>query len=471
VTATQVREETKEALDSTQAVRAKFRSRYRYYHHDTFQFFQDRIQADSTVLVVGLDVQEWAPRLRCKKVLILELQGPFSDQHFQSNTERVRNLSEAFRKGPVDYVLLPFTLQLLDDDQRFLNDLREHMGASTRLVLLQYNFLWAPFLVLAQKLSLRTPYPNQNWLNLSDVRNLLLLSGFQDVTDGVRCLIPIQIPLLTDFVNRYIAPLPGFHWLCQKTYLIARSWSLATSPQTDMSVSIVVPARNEAGNIAALIQRVPALGTRTEVIFVEGHSKDLTWEEIQRQMSSATRPDIQMSGYQQAGIGKADAVRLGFSKASGDILMILDADLSVQPEDLIYFYKALIRGSAEFTNGSRLVYQMEKKAMQILNFFFNKVFGLWLSMLIGQNVKDTLCGTKVLFRKDYERIQRHLSHLKALDPFGDFELLFGAGLLNLKIVDVPVRYKERVYGSPNIRRFRDGWRLLIMCLAFWKERI
>jgi glycosyltransferase involved in cell wall biosynthesis len=186
-------------------------------------------------------------------------------------------------------------------------------------------------------------------------------------------------------------------------------------------------------------------------------------------VAAARRPGFTFQTFQQTGKGKADAVRLGFSHASGDALMILDADLSVQPEDLRHFYDAFTRHSAEFLNGSRLVYDMEKQAMQLMNLFFNKVFGILISWLIGQPVKDTLCGTKVIYRQDYERIRKNFLALGQMDPFGDFELLFGASRLNLKICDVPVRYKERVYGTTNIRRWRHGWELLKMLLAGWKE--
>jgi len=207
-----------------------------------------------------------------------------------------------------------------------------------------------------------------------------------------------------------------------------------------------------------------------ELIFVEGHSKDNTWEEIQTQVAShPRRQHFKIQTMQQTGIGKADAVRLGFSKATSDILMILDSDLSVPPKDLPLFFKAISNGSAEFLNGSRLVYKMEKQAMQLLNLFFNKVFGLLLSCLIAQDVKDTLCGTKVILRKDYERIRQQFPTLNDADPFGDFELLFGASRLYLKICDVPVSYKQRIYGTTNIRRFRHGWQLLTMCFKHWSR--
>ena len=311
--------------------------------------------------------------------------------------------------------------------------------------------------------------PTLNWLNVSDVENFLLVTDFQSVTSGYRCLMPIGIPLLSPWINRFLAPIPLWRWACQKTYVIARPL-VSRAQEMEPSVSIVVPARNEAGNIAPLLDRLPVLGSRCEVIFVEGHSKDDTWIAIQRESKTHARSGLfHIQTCQQTGVGKADAVRLGFSKATGDVLMILDADLTVQPEDLDHFYRAWCRGGAEFLNGSRLVYQMESDAMQVLNTFFNKVFALLISWLIGQTIKDSLCGTKALRRREYLRIRNQFAQLSSLDPFGDFELLMGASKLGLKISDVMVRYKRRTYGHTNILRFRHGLELLRLCWKSWPE--
>lgn len=452
------------------SLRTKFKARYQHFYQDDVDFFQKVIQADSTVLIIGCDVTGLAERLRCKMTYVLELTSPRSSVVSLSPVEVVSSIEEAFHKTPIDYVILPYTLQFLEHIQELLEVLRTVLLPQARIVVLEYSFLWSPLFKIAQRLSLKTPSPDLNWLNLEDMRNLLVLTGCQEVTSGGRCLMPGKIPFVTTFCNRFLAPLPVFQWLCLKAFMIARPLRNGTQSTRVLTASVIVPARNEAGNIAKLIERLPTLGPRCEVIFVEGHSQDGTWEEIQRLITESPRKqDFAFLAFQQSGVGKADAVHLGVSKATGDILMILDADLSVQPEDLLHFHSALVSGSAEFLNGSRLVYKMEREAMQILNLFFNKLFGLLLSWLMGQRVKDTLCGTKALFRRDYERIRRNFPALGQLDPFGDFELLFGAARLHLKICDVPVRYKERTYGRTNIQRFRNGWQLLRMVLVGWNQ--
>lgn len=227
-----------------------------------------------------------------------------------------------------------------------------------------------------------------------------------------------------------------------------------------MRVSVIIPARNEAGNIEKAVLRTPQMGLGTELILVEGHSKDKTWEEMLR--VAANHPEKNISLLRQRGEGKGDAVRQGFSTATGEVVMVLDADLTVQPEELPKFYEAIVSGRSEFVNGVRLSYPLERESMRFLNLCANKFFGLIFSWMLGQQVKDTLCGTKALLRSDYERLAAGRSYFGESDPFGDFDLLFGAAKMNLQITDIPIRYRERAYGSTNIRRWHHGFLLMKM---------
>jgi glycosyltransferase involved in cell wall biosynthesis len=235
------------------------------------------------------------------------------------------------------------------------------------------------------------------------------------------------------------------------------------------SVSIVVPARNEAGNIDNAVRRLPRMGPDDELIFIEGGSSDDTWTRIEEAVARQS-PGLRIVAAKQDGKGKGDAVRKGFAMARNEILMILDADLTVPPEDLPKFYAAITRGTGEFINGSRLVYPMEGGAMRFMNLLGNKFFAAAFSFVLGQRFKDTLCGTKVLRRSDYERIAAHRSYFGDFDPFGDFDLIFGAARMGLKIVEVPIRYRDRTYGTTNISRWRHGAILLGM-LAFAANRL
>ncbi|KKK57642.1 hypothetical protein LCGC14_3052410, partial [marine sediment metagenome] len=308
-----------------------------------------------------------------------------------------------------------------------------------------------------------------NWLSPEDVLDLLELEGFQPIRNWQEYLWPAWTPVVHTFFNRFLVKLWPFRLVALSNFAVARlqprPWP-ADKPEP--KVSVVVAARNEAGNIEDIFKRTPEMGSGTELIFVEGGSSDNTFEAIEKAI--AAHPEREASIYRQTGTGKGDAVRLGFEKAAGDVLMILDADMTVAPEDLPRFYEALRDGRGEFINGVRLVYPMQKRAMRLVNLIGNKFFSLMFSWILGQPIKDTLCGTKVLMREDYERIKASRSYFGDFDPFGDFDLIFGAAKLNLKIVDVPIRYRERTYGDTNIRRWTHGW-LLLKMVAFSLLRI
>lgn len=360
-----------------------------------------------------------------------------------------------------DIIILSETINFAADVQRVIENLQAVAKPQTRLILNFYSSLWRPALALATALGLKPGAPQSNWLSHQDVWNLCELADWQVIKTQGRILLPLPIPVLAPLLNRWLAPLlPS---LCLTVFLVARPRRKAP-PSPALKVSVIIPARNEAGNIEAAVTRIPPLGADTELIFVEGGSRDHTWEEIQRVMDKC--PDRDIHALRQSGHGKGNAVREGFAIATGEILMILDADLTMPPEELPKFYRVLASGNAEFANGVRLVYPMEERAMRFLNLCANKSFGMAFTWLLGQTVKDTLCGTKALFKADYEKIAAHRAYFGDFDPFGDFDLLFGADKLNRKIADIPIHYRERTYGTTNIRRWSHGWLLLrMMCFA------
>ena len=361
-----------------------------------------------------------------------------------------------------DIIILSDLVNDLWDVQRVFQQIKRLSTPRTRIIINFYSRLWQLVLGTAKVLNLATPNLFQNWLTREDVTSLLQLAGFETIRTTQEILWPLP---LGGLANRFLVRLWPFNQFSLSNLVIARPMPVRAE---EPKVSVVIAARNESGNIKAIFDRVPQLGRETEIVFVEGHSKDGTYESIEREIAAhPTTPSLLLK---QPGIGKADAIRAGFEKATGDILMILDADLTVPPEDLPRFYEALVSGTGEFINGVRLVYPMEKEAMQTLNFFGNKFFSLAFSWLLGQSIKDTLCGTKVLYKSDYELIAANRSYFGDFDPFGDFDLIFGAAKLNLKIIDLPIRYRERTYGSTNISRWRHGV-LLLRMVAFAARRI
>jgi SAM-dependent methyltransferase len=346
------------------------------------------------------------------------------------------------------------------DIRDLLVKLRERVIERGRIYLVTYNYLWELPTRLAEVAGFKLPSPTSNWLSHSDFENLFEIVGLESVRFEDRMILPADVPGLAPLFNRYLGKLPGCQRLSMYRIYALRRREILSEPRP-ASVSIIVPSRNEAGNVAAAIARTPLLGSRTELIFVEGGSTDGTWETINAAIKDYHGP-LQLSAYQQDGKGKADAVRLGFAKATGDILMILDADLTVPPEELPVFYDVIARGLGDYVQGTRLVYPMDPGAMRFFNKLGNIAFSQLFTYLLGQPIKDTLCGTKVLWRRDYERIVAGRDLFGDFDPFGDFDLIFGAARLNLKIVEIPVRYRERVYGETNISRWKHGWLLLKM---------
>jgi SAM-dependent methyltransferase len=419
------------------------------------------IPKDSSVLEIGCGSGELLRLIQAKRRVGIDLSErqiaaararcPDCDFHVQAG--EFLTLNERF-----DYIVISDTLNFAADVQQVLERLHAVSHIGTRLIINYPSALWRPAFAVASACGLKPNAPASNWLTTSDVKGLMELADWSPLVMQARVLCPIGALGIGTFINRWIAPL--FSWFCLTVFCVARSSrARETGPLT---VSVVIPARNEAGNIEAAVRRTPDMGAGTELIFVEGHSKDNTWQEIER--VALAFPNRRIKTLRQTGHGKGDAVRAGFAAAEGDLFVILDADLTVPPEELQKFYDAIVSGRAEFANGSRLVYPMERAAMRFLNMCANKAFGILFTAILGQSLKDTLCGTKVLKRSDYERIAANRTYFGEFDPFGDFDLLFGAARLNMKIIDVPVRYKDRTYGSTNIHRWRHGWLLLRMVL-------
>ncbi len=368
-----------------------------------------------------------------------------------------------------DVIILSDLINDLWDVQEVLSRVRKLCAPHTRLVLNFYSKLWETPLSIVRRLKLAKQNLPQNWLTVEDVSGLLSLADFEVIRRREEVLCPLRLPLIANFANRYLVRFWPFRSLALTHVLVARPVLTQAEIETDPPlVSVIVAARNEAGNIEDLFARTPELCGGTELIFVEGGSSDNTYEAIERAI--AAHPEMNSKLFRQNGRGKADGVRLGFAKASGDILIILDADLTTPPEDLPHFVEVLTSGKGDLANGCRLIYPMEKDAMRFFNLVGNKFFSLMFTWLLGQPIKDTLCGTKVIRKSDYELLAANRSYFGEFDPFGDFDLLFGAAKLNLKIVDIPVRYRNRTYGTTNIRRWKHSW-LLLRMMAFAARRL
>jgi len=459
------KEEKIKFFDGAAGSRDARRARSRHYHSELLNFFRFVIPKGSSVLEIGSGTGGLLADLEPSGALGLDFSPAMTAAakaahpalDFRTADIEALELTEKF-----DYVVMQDLLGNLDDIWLAFRNLSKVTRPESRIIITAYNPLWEPLVILAEAAGFKGKDPRQNWLAMADIENFLYLNDYEVIKKGRRFLLPFYIPLVSAFFNRFLAKMPFFKELGLIQFIIARE-TPAKSKSKDYSVSVMVPCRDEVGNMERLFSELPVLGKSTELVFVDGNSSDGTVEKIRE--LQAGRPDLPVKVLLQGGaFGKADAVRKGFDACSGEILMILDADLTVVPEDLKKFYAAIAEGKGEFINGSRLVYPMEKGAMRFLNMLGNKTFSLIFTWTLGQRIKDTLCGTKVLLRSNYEKIKAGRAYFGDFDPFGDFDLLFGASKLNLKITELPVSYKERKYGETKISRFRHG--LLLFRMAF-----
>ncbi len=436
-----------------------------YYHKRLAKVYQFLIPENASILEIGCGNGKLLASLKGNNKTGID----FSREAIKLATENYDD-SEFIHSAVLDfnstktydYIIISDLLGDLWDVQITFQKLQQYCHQDTKIIINFYSKLWELPLKILQKLRLKKPTKEQNWLTRSDVRGLLHLANFEVIKSWQEILLPIRIPLFNWLINRFLVKVFFFRHFALANFMVAKTTAEDKQLRKPKLVSVIVAARNEAGHIEEIIKTTPQIGPGTELIFVEGGSSDNTYEKIESEMGKF--PEMNIKLFRQTGKGKGDAVRKGFDEANGDVLMILDADLTVPPEKLHLFYEALISNKGDFINGVRLVYPMEKEAMRFFNLLGNKFFSWAFSYLLGQKVRDTLCGTKVLWKSDYDKIAANRSYFGDFDPFGDFDLLFGATKLNLKIHDLPIRYQERQYGDTNISRWRHGWLLLRMTL-------
>lgn len=441
---------------------SKWSQKGKYYHKKIKDLYRFLIPSGKRILDVGCGNGNLLDSLSPSYGLGIDISDRMIENasknyphlKFQQDDCHEMKINEQF-----DYIMMSDLIGDLWDVQKVFQNVSDLCTDRTKVIISNTNYLWDYVLKVAVQLQLVSPKISQNWLSCKDMKDLLLLSDLEVVKQGYYLLFPIYIPLISNFLNRFIARLPLLRRLCLVQYMIARKKPEDKGQQ--YKVSVIVAARNESGNIEQIIQRTPQMGKGTELIFVEGGSTDDTYEVV-KQMIEKYKASMEIKCFRQDGKGKGDAVRKGFTNATGDILMILDADITVPPEDLPKFYEAIRTRKGEFINGSRLVYLMEREAMRFLNVIGNKFFSIAFSWLFDQDIKDTLCGTKVMFKDDYNELAANRSYFGEFDPFGDFDLLLGSQKLNLKLVEVPIRYGARTYGTTNISRFSHGLLLLRM---------
>jgi len=459
--------------ERTAEKREQFRQRAQFFHHEDLAYLRFLIPEGIRVLELGCGTGDVLAGLKPSFGVGVDFSPAMVAQAKRLHPEldfRIGDIEDAAfmasLPGPFDVIVIVDTIGSLEDCQAALELLHPLCTRETRLVVAYYSHLWEPLLRLAEWIGWRAPQPQQNVLSTADTHVLGSLADFDLIKGESRLLSPMRLLGLGRLINRYLSMLPVIRHLSLRYYSVFRS-ARRERDERLTSATVLVPVRNERGNVERAVERLPQFCDDVEILFVEGHSSDGTYEEVERVIAAYPHRDIKL--IRQPGKGKGDAVFAGFDIARGDVLMILDGDLTVPPEQLPKFWQAITAGKGEFINGSRLVYPMEDEAMQFLNLAANRLFSIIFSWLLNQRFTDTLCGTKVLRRTDYYRLKQGRAYFGDFDPFGDFDLIFGAAKLNLKCIEVPVRYRSRTYGTTNISRFRHGLMLIRMVIfAFFR---
>ena len=459
----QLRCKIREKKDSVAATREKWVRKNPYYYKQFIKSLQYIIPEGSSVLNIGCSTGFMLNELKPSRGVGIDgsaEQIKLAKQEWPDLEFFDQDPEAADVEGEFDFILLCGVEDMVDL-KSVLDSVRNNCRRDTRLIVCYYNYMWQPLVTLAEKCRLRLPQQVHNWFSGSDINNIMEHADYDPIQIKHLVIWPFNFPLVSYLLNRFCARLPVLRHLTMMRIAVARP---EPAPMEDASVSIIIPCRNEEGNIQDAVERIPQFGGHTEIIFCDDKSTDATADKVREMQQKYPDKDIKLVN--GPGICKADNVWTGFDAATCDILMILDADLTVIPEELPYFYEAIVKGRGEFINGSRLVYPMHDEAMRICNILGNKFFSLLFTYILDTPIKDTLCGTKVVRRSDFARIKAIRGCWGVKDRWGDYELIFGAARNHLKIIDLPVHYMERTYGETKMtNRFKNGWIMLRFSIA------
>ena len=439
-----------------------WQKRNSFYHATISNLIAGMIPPSSRVLELGCGLGDLLASLNPSSGIGLNVAQGLTDRASQKHPRLEFHTSDVDSAGlprsfEPQYIVMTNMLDYVHDIWDVMGSLKPAVHEHTLLIITTNNPLWAPLLRLASNLKLRFPESPRNFITNRDICSVLHLQGFDIVEEGLTLPVPKRIPVLGDLINAIVPEVPVLRFVSSLQYIAARP----RIPRPPLSCSVVIPCHNEADNIQECLRRVPNIGTRTEIVVVDDGSTDDTCQRVKEVMAADSRVRLIVLEKNQ---GKASAVRAGFEAAEGDVLMILDADMAVTPEELPKFLTPLQDGTADLVNGTRLIYPMHGKAMKVANFLGNKGFCFLASKVIRQRVSDTLCGTKAFLKRDFVRMP-----ISGTEHWGDFDLLFGAARLKLRILEIPVHYTERRAGKSKMRAMIEGWSFLWSCLTGWRS--
>jgi len=438
-----------------------WRKKNYYYHREIERFFKNIIPKDKNVLEIGTADGYLLDKLKPSYGVGIDISAKMIEMARKKypRLKFIKSTIDDYNpKFKFDYIVISDLLEYTFDLYNFFNVLYKKISTDTKIIITGVNPLWEPVMRFTTRLKLRTPVQMKNFVTCKDTENILDITGYEVIQSGYRLFLPKNIPIISYLLNKIIPRISVLKDLCLVQYIIARPRQ-DLKIDTNISCSVIIPCHNEEGNIKECIERIPELGKYTEILIVDDGSTDGTADIVKDMQRDKT--NVTLISY-TPNKGKGHAVKTGFDAAKGEVLIILDADMAVLPEELTKFYNTLASHQAEFVNGTRMVYDMVPGAMKFINYLGNKMFGIILSFVIGQRNTDTLCGTKAFYKKDYITFKMG----KCL--WGDFDLLFEAARRRLKTVEMPVHYYPRLEGTSKMKAFSHGLMLLKMCwYGFW----
>tara|TARA_B110000977_G_scaffold125183_1_gene160299 strand:+ start:1495 stop:2904 length:1410 start_codon:yes stop_codon:yes gene_type:complete len=359
------------------------------------------------------------------------------------------------------------------EHQKFITknliDLNEKIDNECRVIVLSKSIFWSTLINFYKKIKNIGPDKN-NFLPYSNLRKIFLNTNFEIVKNEKIIFFPFQFSLLTKFINQ-IFRFPVLNFFCMINLTVLKKVQKKNYQAEGKKISFIIPCKNEGGNIKFFYEKIINSTINAEFLFGNDNSSDNTLDEIKKLQQAIPNKEIKI--YDGPGVCKSENVYKGINLASGEIILIYDADLTVSFDDLVNSINLLLKTDADFINCTRMIMPQQKNAMKFLNFYGNLFFAFLFSILFKQKITDTLCGTKIFFKKDWEQIKKYNNTWGAKDLWGDFDLLLGAYKNNLKIVENPISYTDRKEDETKMTGIiKNSIRMLIITfVAYYKLRI
>ena len=446
--------------------RIQFLNKKNFLFNEISNFINNCIDNSKNIFIFCAGNSVLGKNIDSKKIFIKEIDEKYEIKYktnihyINENTKDVISECDTILISDIEHQSNP-TSSLLSLSKIIRDD--------TKIIIISRNLVWMIFIKLLKSLFSFSPKKN-NFLPYSYLDNLFSICNLEVIRNEKIITLPIYIPFFTNLINR-IFRLPLLNIFCLSNITILKKKDQNFSNNKDLRVSFIIPCKNEENNIKTFENEIKNSNQSNEYLFGDDNSMDKTIDEIDKLSKKLNNNKILK--YNGPGVCKSENVYKGIELSSGDIIVVYDADLTVDFKDVEFSIDILKNTNADFINCTRMIYPQKDGAMKFSNFIGNSIFANLFSLLFRKKITDTLCGTKIFFKKDWVKIKKNITGLGVKDLWGDFDLLIGAYKNNLKITEVPVTYHERKEDNTKMTSvFLNGIRMLsIVLVAFYKLRL